>query len=554
MPFRFHPLILAMAAASFSTTLLAAPQVADSRISAVTVYTDRAIVTRTATLQLPAGQHEIALEQLPQRIDDNSLQASLAASAAATLLDVSSAPQVSPPSEDNRLQQLDAQLREIERQEREISDRGSVLANQKQFLADIQASSTKPGKNQALPSIEELKNLLQMSESSLGRLLDEQRQLDQQSEALQQRRQELENQRSHLAGDGTHYKRAILRVALEKPAQVRVQLSYTLYDASWRPAYDARLRDGEEQIEMTYQGIVRQSSGEDWTDVDLTLSTARPNLGSSVPALSPWFVDTFDPRTVMVPRPAPAPAAPMMALEVKKAQRFAADEQAAAGALAEMSDMPVAVADVSGATTSASFHIPTRATLNSDGSSQKVAIAQFKLPAPFRYLATPSLREAAYLQADTRNASDYPLLPGTLNTYLGNTFVASGQLRAVMPGETFELALGGDEAMAIKRKLVNRYTDYTGLTGGRKRITYEFRIEAQNNHKTEQRLQFKDQLPVSRNEQIKVALLEPEDQAATREDDGKLRWDWQLKPGEKRSTTFKFSVEYPKELDVTGLD
>ncbi|MDF3864014.1 mucoidy inhibitor MuiA family protein [Pseudomonas denitrificans (nom. rej.)] len=551
MPFRFHPLILAMAGALASPSLLATPQVADSRISAVTVYTDRAIVTRTATLQLPAGQHEIALEQLPLRIDDSSLQASLSASAAATLLDVSSAPQASPPSGDNRLQQLDAQLRDIERQEREISDRGSVLENQKQFLADIQASSTKPGKNQALPSIDELKNLLQMSEGNLGRILDEQRKLDQQGEELQQRKQELENQRSHLAGDGTHYKRAILRVALEKPAQVQLQLSYTLYDASWRPAYDARLRDGEEQIEMSYQGIVRQSSGEDWTDVDLTLSTARPNLGSSVPALSPWFVDTFDPRTVMAAHPAPAPAAPMMALEAKKAQRFAADEMAAAGALAEM---PVAVAEVRGATTSASFHIPARATLNSDGSSQKVSIAQFKLPATFRYLATPSLREAAYLQADTRNASDYPLLPGTLNTYLGNTFVASGQLRAVMPGETFELALGGDEAMSIKRKLVNRYTDYTGLTGGRKRVTYEFRIDAQNNHKTEQRLQFKDQLPVSRNEQIKVALLEPEDQAASREDDGKLLWDWQLKPGEKRSTTFKFSVEYPKELEVSGLE
>ncbi|QJP12102.1 mucoidy inhibitor MuiA family protein [Pseudomonas multiresinivorans] len=540
-----------MTGALASTSLLAAPQVADSRISAVTVYTDRAIVTRTATLQLPAGQHEIALEQLPLRIDDNSLQASLSASAAATLLDVSSAPQVSPPSQDNRLQQLDAQLRDIERQEREISDRGSVLENQKQFLADIQASSTKPGKNQALPSIDELKNLLQMSEGNLGRILDEQRKLDQQGEQLQQHKQELENQRSHLAGDGTHYKRAILRVALEKPAQVQLQLSYTLYDASWRPAYDARLRDGEDKIEMTYQGIVRQSSGEDWTDVDLTLSTARPNLGSSVPALSPWFVDTFDPRTVMAARPAPAPAAPMMAMEAKKAQRFAADEMAVAGSLEEM---PVAVAEVSGATTSASFHIPTRATLNSDGSSQKVSIAQFKLPATFRYLATPSLREAAYLQADTRNASDYPLLPGTLNTYLGNTFVASGQLRAVMPGETFELALGGDEAISIKRKLVNRYTDYTGLTGGRKRVTYEFRIDAQNNHKTEQRLQFKDQLPVSRNEQIKVVLLEPEGQEAKREDDGKLLWDWQLKPGEKRSTTFKFSVEYPKELEVSGLE
>lgn len=547
------PLAVAIAGLLGSPLLLAAPQVIDSRISAVTVYTDRAIVTRTAHLELPTGLHEIALEQLPNGIDDASLQASISASSTATLLDVSSAAQIAERSGDNRLQQLDSQLQEIARQEREISDRSSVLENQKQFLADIQAGITKPGQDRPIPGIEELKNLLQLSEAGLERLLAEQRKLDQQSEELQHRKQALEIQRGNLAGDGTHYKRAVLRIAVEKPAQVQVQLNYTLYDASWRPAYDARLRDGEDKIDMTYQGIVRQASGEDWNDVDLTLSTARPNLGSSVPALSPWIVDTaVDRRKMLESSAMPAPAAPAIAMAAKKSQSFAADEQAeVAGALAQM---PASVAEVSGAATSASFHIPSRVTLNSDGSSQKVSIAQFKLPATFRYLSTPALREAAYLQADTRNASDYPLLAGTLNTYLGNTFVASSPLRAVMPGESFELAMGGDEAMSIKRKLVNRYTDYTGLTGGRKRVTYEFRIDAQNNHKTEQRLQFKDQLPVSRNEQIKVTLLEPVEPSITREDDGKLMWDWQLKPGEKRSTSFKFSVEYPKEIRVSGLD
>lgn len=547
-----RPLLLPLLIASLlgSPLLFAAPQVVDSRISAVTVYTDRAIVTRTARLELPAGQHEIAIEHLPFRIDDNSLQASISASASSTLLDVSSAAQIAEHSDDNRLQQLDGQLQEIERQEREISDRGDVLENQKQFLADIQAGVTKPGKDHPIPGIEELKSLLQLSEGNLERILAEQRKLDQQSADLQQRKTQLEAQRSNLAGDGTHYKRAVLRIATEKPAQVQVLLSYTLYDASWRPAYDARLRDGEDKIEMSYQGIVRQTSGEDWTDVDLTLSTAQPNLGSAVPALAPWIVDTeVDRRSkskleyVGEPLPASAPK-PMQSFDVKQNST----------ALAQLKEMPPPEVEVTAAVTSASFHIPSRATLNSDGSSQKVAIAQFKLPATFRYLAAPALRETAYLQAVTNNASDFPLLPGTLNTFLGNTFVASGQMRAVMPGEPFELALGGDEAMSIKRKLIKRYTDYTGLTSSRKRVTYEFRIDVQNNHKTEQRLLFKDQLPISRNEQIQVTLLEPNGQSVNREDDGKLQWDWQLKPGEKRSTTFKFSVEYPKELQVSGLD
>ncbi|MEZ1377093.1 DUF4139 domain-containing protein, partial [Enterobacter hormaechei] len=77
---------------------------------------------------------------------------------------------------------------------------------------------------------------------------------------------------------------------------------------------------------------------------------------------------------------------------------------------------------------------------------------------------------------------------------------------------------------------------------------YEFRIDVRNNHKNAERVQFEDQLPVSRNEQIQVTLLEPKAQEIKREDDGKLKWDWTLQPGEKRSAALKFSVEYPKDL------
>ncbi|EOA4969153.1 mucoidy inhibitor MuiA [Pseudomonas aeruginosa] len=513
-----------------SAPLLAAPQAVDSRISAVTVYADRAVVTRTARLQLPKGQHEIALEQLPFQLDDASLRASLGASAAATLLDVSSAAQRVERPDDNRVQQLDQQLREIDRQLREIHDRGSVLEAQKKFLADIQSGSTQPGKDRPMPGIDELKSLLQLTEGNLERLLAEQRQLDDRAAELEQRKQQLQEQRGTLNGDGKRFKRAVLRVALEQPAQVEVKLDYTLRDASWQPTYDARLRDGAKTIELTYQGLVRQSSGEDWTDIDLTLSTARPALGGNVPRLNPWIVDIDAPNA------------------------YYGAEMAMPASAPKLAEARLATAEVSSGAASASFHIPVPATLNSDGSAQKVTIARLEMPAKLRYLAAPALRETAYLEAETRNDSDYPLLPGTLNTFLGNSFVASGHLRGVMPGESFELALGADEGIGIERKLVKRYTDSSGLIGNRTRVNYEFRIDVRNNHKNAERVQFEDQLPVSRNEQIQVTLLEPKAQEIKREDDGKLKWDWTLQPGEKRSAALKFSVEYPKDLAVSGLD
>ncbi|VFT37285.1 mucoidy inhibitor A [Pseudomonas aeruginosa] len=311
-----------------------------------------------------------------------------------------------------------------------------------------------------------------------------------------------------------------------------MKLDYTLRDASWQPTYDARLRDGAKTIELTYQGLVRQSSGEDWTDVDLTLSTARPALGGNVPRLNPWIVDIDAPNAyygaemAMQDVPAPMPqAAPIARTSAKMAMPAPAPK---------LAEARLATAEVSSGAASASFHIPVPATLNSDGSAQKVTIARLEMPAKLRYLAAPALRETAYLEAETRNDSDYPLLPGTLNTFLGNSFVASGHLRGVMPGESFELALGADEGIGIERKLVKRYTDSSGLIGNRTRVNYEFRIDVRNNHKNAERVQFEDQLPVSRNEQIHVTLAGT--QGAGSQARGRRQAEVGLDPATRRET------------------
>lgn len=209
-----------------------------------------------------------------------------------------------------------------------------------------------------MPGIDELKSLLQLTEGNLERLLAEQRQLDDRAAELEQRKQQLQEQRGTLNGDGKRFKRAVLRVALEQPAQVEVKLDYTLRDASWQPTYDARLRDGAKTIELTYQGLVRQSSGEDWTDVDLTLSTARPALGGNVPRLNPWIVDIDAPNAyyaaemTMQDVPAPMPqAAPIARTSAKMAMPAPAPK---------LAEARLATAEVSSGAASASSTSPCR--------------------------------------------------------------------------------------------------------------------------------------------------------------------------------------------------
>jgi len=236
---------------------------------------------------------------------------------------------------------------------------------------------------------------------------------------------------------------------------------------------------------------------------------------------------------------------------------------AALAAAPAMQDAAVASAAVESAATSATFKITTPVTLPADNTTQKVAIAAAKLAANLQFQATPKLSETAFLSAYVTNTSDYPLLAGAVNTFLDDTFVAASSLKTVMPGEKFELALGADEGIAIKRKLVNRFAEDTGITSRYRRVTYEFLVTVTNNKKTAEKVVFKDAIPVSRDEKIVVKLLTPAERdlgtketpkEISREEDGKLVWRLNLKPGEKRELPLKFSVEYPAGTPVTGVE
>ena len=213
--------------------------------------------------------------------------------------------------------------------------------------------------------------------------------------------------------------------------------------------------------------------------------------------------------------------------------------------------------------TSATFKIPATVSVPANNSVQKVSIISMKLAAKLEYEATPKLSEAAFLSAAASNGSDYPLLAGAMNTFLDDTFIAASRLKTVMPGEKFELHLGADEGIAIKRRLVNRFAENTGLTNNGRRVTYEYLVTITNNKKTEERVMFKEPLPVSRQEKIEVKLIAPEEDTVgtkeapkevTREEDGKLVWRLDLKPGEKREVPIKFSISYPADLRVSGVE
>lgn len=524
-----------------------------SSIGAVTVYQDRAVVTRAASSDLPAGEHELVLEKLPASLQENSLQVSAKSSGQATLLDVRVRDAFQADTANERVKQLEDQIRKLQGQQAALDDEASVLDNQRELVAMMQRGATEPAKDGPRPTLDELKAIQALSADTLSRTLAGLRRVAEQREELERQLSAAQGELGQLQGQlNRRTKTVTLRVNLTRAGKLDLNVSYAVAGARWTPSYDARLRPADRSVDLGYFGVIRQNTGEDWNNVKLTLSTARPALGGGAPKLNPWIIDVAAPPP---PMPAPVAAAPVMRPEPRARQsvKSASAEMAAGDMAPALEEATVATAAVQSEATSASFQIRTPATLPSDNSTQRVAITTAKLPATLQYQSTPALREAAFLTALANNNTEYPFLAGTLNTFLDDAFVAASSMKSVMPGEKVELALGADDGISIKRQLVNRYTESTGFSGNGKRVTYEYKITVKNNKATKEQVSFKDRLPISRNEKIEVKLLSPSERDIKREDDGVLVWNWEMEPGKSRDAVLKFSVDYPGDIDVAGI-
>ena len=339
-------------------------------------------------------------------------------------------------------------------------------------------------------------------------------------------------------------KNIIVEVQVAKAGEVRLFSSYVVAGARWYPQYDVRVSTESQDVELGYDGFVQQNTGEDWTNADISLSTARPDIGGVKPELFPWYIN--------IAQPTPAFKKSASNAQVTAHNMIELSDQSAAGGAMQAIETPVA--EVETQAISATFHIPSHSTIPSDNVRHKVTIAIDRLHADFSYSSTPKLSPFVYCKATVKNTTAAPFLGGTANIFSNDDFVSTSSMKMTSPDESFDVYLGVDPAIKIGRKLVNKFTDYTGTFTKNVRVTYEFSFTLENTKKTEQKISVQDQLPVSQNEKIVVEQVEPAEKEMRRDDQGFITWTMSLNPGEKKSWKLKFNVEYPQGTVISGIE
>lgn len=524
-----------------------------ARINAVTVYPDRALTFRTASFNLKPGVYLVSLDSLPVIIQDDSVQIKGKGSAAATIAGLELKRAFLDQSGEKRTRELDDQIRGLERQIGTLDARKSGLASQKAFTESIRlAWGDRISKELAIgrPTSAELQDAIGFIGSRITRIEEQSRDLDNEKTQLIDRIDALRRQRNEVTGSGRKEVKSVeVLVEVTREGQLTLELGAVIPRAGWTPAYDARLAPDGASAELTFRAMVRQQTGEDWNHVDLTLSTARPASGGAPPELSPWRVSFYRPQPRMksmkkAARPAPAP---MVAMKADRALAEAAPEEppaaeaAAAFELARASDEQSSVA----------FHIPRPQNIPSDNSQHGSVVAIEKLPVTLEYLAIPKLSPHVFLKSEITNRASYPLLPGKVSTFVGNTFTGNAQLRKVASGEKFDLFFGADDQLTVKREELKQRRE-AGIFGGN-RVSYRYQITLANFHSQPANITLLDQLPLAGDEEIRVSLEEPSQKPDQTKQDGSIVWKLPLKAGEKKTLSFGLVVEYPKEREITGL-
>lgn len=521
-------------------------------IDTVTVFSDRAQVQRKTSIELDAGKTYLLFKNLPTAVMKNSLQ--VRGTGKASIHDAVIIDEYLKKNTSQQLLELYGQKESLEQEIIRLDDGLIIVNKQLSFLDKIveRLTSTSDTEGEVNPQ-----NWIQMVDfysQRISQLSKNRRETLQEKKDAQKELQKINQEISKLGNPSTE-KITVAKILLnaEKKTTINLEMSYMVYGPSWKPFYDLKLNSQSKKLELHYQAYVKQSTGEDWTNVKLNLSTAQASVSGSHPELSAWYINLRQPHQ-SVSRPSRA----------RKAMADFASLDESAGAMpeaekesAEEDFIREEQAAVKSGATAMTFLCKGQFNIKSNNQEHRSMIMIQEYKADLLYSAVPKLSPHAYLKAKMTNTSDFALLPGKSNVFLDGAFTANSHLDLIAPGNDFEVFLGIDESVAIEYKLINKKYSENGLVKKQKRIDYSYQIIVENTKNDAINLIIKDHLPIPQDEDIKVILLKPENtdqnKSINLDNQSIISWELELGAKEKKITDFSFYVEYPEDKNITGL-
>lgn len=513
----------------------------ESKIGSVTVFLNKAQVNRSVKTKVEAGKTILVVGGLSPQLDPQSIQ--VGGKGKFTIMGTGH--RLNYLNEFNKPKQLTVLQDSLVLLQKAIVNESSqkeVLNREEQMILANQKIS---GTNQNL-TVTELKAMADFFRSRLGELSLSRIKVDDKIKRFAEKTTKIQNQ---INEQRDVYNRStseiLVTVQADVATAVELDLNYVVGNAGWAPVYDLRAIDTKSPIQLAYKANVFQSTGEEWQNVHLVLSTANPNLGGLKPELAAWYLEFYQPvaRAARYRSDDMKKSAPAMSRMAEVAE-VADEEVVVAGSLSDF----VTTVETS---LNVEFDISIPQTVISSAKPTTVDVKSSSVNASYEYAVAPKLDLDAFLLAKVTGWEDLNLLPGEANiffegTFVGKTFIDPNSIR-----DTLSVSMGRDKRIVVKREKVKGLNS-RHVIGLNEKQTSAWEISIRNTKSDAIKIVVEDQIPVSRNNQIEVTVLD-NGGAKHNSNTGKLSWDLNLKPSENKKLTYKFEVKYPKDRRVEGL-
>lgn len=518
------------------------PSIVEAPIVAVTVYPHHARITRRASARLDK-ESRFSFAGLPWNLDSDSVR--VTGSGPAVIAGVDVAVERHPAPADASLRALTEQRHADQAVVDEVADAVAAETAKVELLTGVAKRSGGSFAKALAAGTAEPPRVAEVTDAlgtQLAGALGKRRELGIRLARLRDDLGALDREIQSKQGM-SDVDSATVTVELESQedgAEIGLELSYVVANASWEPGYDVRVRG--EDVSVTWYGRITQHTGEDWPECELALSTARPASTVEVPELDPWFLDRVRPVQPVMARAAYGGASPMGG-GIPEAVSMA---PAPAGA-----PMAVRTATAEEGAIAVTYRPGRPVAVPSGAQGHRTTLARLDLTAKLGYITAPAVSSEAYLRATVVNTSEHTLRPGKASVFHETEFVGTTRLDVWAPGEELELALGVDDRIRVERELSHRSASKATLSGVRKREA-AYTTTVSNHSPREAVVTVLDQAPVSRDEAITVRDVRAVPEPVEQTDLGEFTWRLTLAPGAKGVVTLGYRVDVAKGVELSG--
>lgn len=332
----------------------------------------------------------------------------------------------------------------------------------------------------------------------------------------------------------------VVNVAAPKAEKCNFKITYLNNNSGWNPVYDLRAVDIVSPVTLNYKAEVFQNTGIEWKDAKIILSTRNPRESGNKPELYTWYLDFENRYRQNWGQPQQRQLMQKMA-PAESLQMDAAALETSIEDFIKISETQMAV----------EFAAEVNYTIPPDSKRHVIALREYSLPARFEYYAAPKIESDAFLIAYINDWKEMNLLPGKANIYFENSYVGQSVIDPFTTEKELTLSMGRDKNIIIERKMLKDFTEDKFLSSDIERhFAYEIKIK--NSKKNNIKLILEEQFPVSKNEDIKVELIN-NGGAQVDKVKGILKWVIDLNPSEDISKQFIYSVRYPADKVIQGL-